>query len=114
MDGFAKGLLMGLGLGLMAKAGAQDGLAKAAESLGALAGQAQDEARTMARAVAAQFAERAEQMRDKGRTEAMGMAREAGLVTQAELAELRERLATLEKLLEEQESANASGTPGGS
>ena len=108
MDGFAKGLLMGLGLGLMAKEGAQDGLAKAAESLGALAGQAQDEARTMARAVAAQFAERAEQMRD------MGMAREAGLVTQAELAELRERLATLEKLLEEQESANASGTPGGS
>ncbi|EPR33096.1 hypothetical protein dsat_0537 [Alkalidesulfovibrio alkalitolerans DSM 16529] len=114
MDGFAKGLLMGLGLGLMAKDGAQDALAKAAEALGSLAGQAQDEARIMARAVAAQFAERAEQMRDKGKAEAMTMAREAGMATQDELVELRARLAALEKLLEERESSDASGTPDGS
>ncbi len=114
MDGFAKGLLMGLGLGLMARDGAQDALAKAAEALGSLAGQAQDEARIMARAVAAQFAERAEQMRDKGKAEAMGMAREAGMATQDELVELRARLAALEKLHEERESSDASGTPDGS
>lgn len=114
MDGFAKGLLMGLGLGLMARDGAQDALAKAAEALGSLAGQAQDDARIMARAVTAQFAERAEQMRDKGKAEAMGMAREAGIAKQDELTELRERLAALEKLLEERESSHESETPDGS
>ncbi|EPR40228.1 hypothetical protein dsx2_3355 [Desulfovibrio sp. X2] len=105
MDVFSKGFIMGLGLGLTVKEGAEEAASRLAENLGGMAGQARDEAAELARAVSERLSRAERRGRAALHDEVAAFARENGLAGARELDELRARVERLEAALAARDAA---------